>query len=340
MNFKQKFKSGGDVLQAEGLSKGFDARGELFCGVDIDIKRGEHVCLIGANCVGKTTLLKILSGKMSSDDGWTRMGHNVLAAYYDQEQELLAGGNSVLEELTSSYRLYSDTEMRNILGRFLFRGDAVFQRISSLSGGERARLALLKLMLSGANLLLLDEPTNHLDISSKEVFEEALRDFPGAALIVSHDRYFLNRIPSRIVELTAGGLVSYAGGYDYYLEKKEINSENGRQLAGSTGGVMKNASAKSGADAVSGADRGSESEERRRADKALQAGRRRKERELAALEDEISALENRIATLEEKMCAEAATSDHAVMREYGEKLQTAKDELAAAYDRWGLVAAK
>jgi ATP-binding cassette subfamily F protein 3 len=235
LHFKQKFKSGNDVLAAEGLSKSFGegaGRRHLFSGVNIDIKKGERVCMVGANGIGKTTLLKIIQGEAAPDSGWLRTGQNVMIGYYDQRQEGLDEGKTVLDEMTSAFRMYSDTEMRNMLGSFLFSGDAVFQKVGTLSGGERARLSLLKLMLSGANFLLLDEPNNHLDIASKEIFEDALMDFPGTALIVSHDRYFLNKVPSRIAELTADGLVDYLGGYDYYMEKKESLGSAKQYLAG------------------------------------------------------------------------------------------------------------
>ena len=176
---------------------------------------------MGPNGVGKTTLLKILLDQIEPDSGRIKIGYNVAFAYYDQGQRLLNSANTVLEELKESYRLYTDTEMRSLLGRFLFRNEDVFLNVGSLSGGEKARLSLIKIMLSGANVLVLDEPTNHLDIDSKEVFEEALLDFPGTVIVVSHDRYFLNRIPTRILELENDGIHEFLGTYDYYVEKKQ-----------------------------------------------------------------------------------------------------------------------
>lgn len=192
----------------------------LFCHVNLDIKRGERVCIVGPNGVGKTTLLHILLGHLTPAEGRVMIGHNVAFAYYDQGQLGLNPANTVLGEMKDAYPLIDDTRMRNILGRFLFHGDDVFATVSSLSGGEKARLSLLKLMLSGANTLILDEPTNHLDIQSREVLEEALLEFPGTLIIVSHDRYFLQRIPTRILELTPTGIREYLGRYDYYLEKR------------------------------------------------------------------------------------------------------------------------
>ena len=188
INFKQTYQSGNDVLLVQELSKSF-GRGEqkrqLFCGVELDVKRGERICMVGPNGIGKTTLLKIIMGEAEPDQGYIKLGHNITFGYYDQEQKLLDSTSTVIEEVHSAYRLYSDTEIRSLLGRFLFKNDTVFQPVASLSGGEKARLSLLKLMLSGANLLIMDEPTNHLDIASKEIFEDALRDFPGTVLVVS-----------------------------------------------------------------------------------------------------------------------------------------------------------
>ncbi|MDR2157477.1 MAG: ATP-binding cassette domain-containing protein, partial [Clostridiales Family XIII bacterium] len=224
-------KSGEDVIAVEGVRKSFEANGvnrELFRDVALEVKRGERICMVGANGVGKTTLLKILLGRLQPDGGRIRKGHNVNFGYYDQEQQSLAGNRTVLEEMTSAYRSYSEGEMRNILAGFLFTGDMVFQEVASLSGGERAKLSLLKTLLSGANTLLLDEPTNHMDIASREAIEDALLSFTGTLLIISHDRYFLGKVPTRIVELTGGGLVNYPGNYDYFMEKKS-RSGSGRQ---------------------------------------------------------------------------------------------------------------
>ncbi len=232
IHFQQEFQSGGDVIITEELKKSFGSGAErkvLFDHVNMDIKRGEKICIVGRNGIGKTTLLKIIMNEISPDSGRVKIGHNVTFGYYDQGQMLLNPNNTVLGEMKETYRLYTDTKMRSILGRFLFRGDDVFLKVSDLSGGEKARLSLLKMMLGGANTLILDEPTNHMDIESKEVFEEALAEFPGTAIIVSHDRYFLQKIPDRILELTSDGMVEYLGKYDYYMEKKE-QIESGKKF--------------------------------------------------------------------------------------------------------------
>ncbi len=231
IRFREKYRSGTDVLEVKGLAKSFgygSSKKELFSGVDLELRRGEKICLVGPNGTGKTTLLRLIKGELKADEGEIKYGHNVDMAYYDQGQRLLNEDNTVIEEMKNEYRLYSDTQMRTLLGRFLFRGDDVFLPVRALSGGEKARLSLLKLMLSGANLLLLDEPTNHLDIDSKEIFEEAIIDFPGTAIIISHDRYLLSKVPTRILELDRDGLNEYLGKYDYYERKKrEIGSGAG-----------------------------------------------------------------------------------------------------------------
>ena len=223
IQFKESSKSGNDTLQAFEIAKTYGTGEEkrtLFSNVSFDIKRGERICIIGPNGTGKTTLLKMIMSEIPPTSGHIKVGHNIVFGYYDQQQSMLNETSTVLEEMRDAYSLYSDTQLRGLLGRFLFKNDDVFKQISALSGGERARLALLKLMLSGANVLILDEPTNHLDIASKEVFEDALLDFPGTCVIVSHDRYLLNKVPTSIYELTKEGITVYPGNYDYYNEKK------------------------------------------------------------------------------------------------------------------------
>ena len=299
LNFKENFQSGRDVIFAEDLSKGFgygSNRKELFHGVDLDIKRGERVCIVGANGIGKTTLIRMLMGELTSNTGRIKIGHNVQFGYYDQGQQLLNPENTVVGELQDAYRLYSEPELRNILGRFLFRGEAVFLRVGDLSGGEKARLALLKLMMSGANVLVLDEPTNHLDIESKEVFEEALLDFPGTCIIVSHDRYFLNRIPTRIIELTKTGIDNYLGTYDYYVEKKQQLIQSGKKymddLADSASSGDKNASAMDGiSDELSSAEKRKLQKEREAEERRLERRKQKLEKDIEQLEEEIKDLE-------------------------------------------------
>lgn len=335
LNFKENFQSGRDVIFAEDLSKGFgygSNRKELFHGVDLDIKRGERVCIVGANGIGKTTLIRMLMGELSSNTGRIKIGHNVQFGYYDQGQQLLDPENTVVGELQDAYRLYSEPELRNILGRFLFRGEAVFLRVGDLSGGEKARLALLKLMMSGANVLVLDEPTNHLDIESKEVFEEALLDFPGTCIIVSHDRYFLNRIPTRIIELTKTGIDNYLGTYDYYVEKKQQLIQSGKKymddLADSASSGDKNASAMDGiSDELSSA-------EKRKLQKEREAEERRLERRKQKLEKDIEQLEEEIKDLEEQVGKPEIMTDHEKLAEISTTLRQKREKLDEEYEEW------
>lgn len=328
LSFKENFQSGKDVLFAEDLSKSFgygsNSR-ELFTGVNLDIKRGERICIVGANGTGKTTLLRMLMGDLSCNTGRIRIGHNVQFGYYDQGQQLLNGANTVIEELHDAYKLYTETELRNILGRFLFRGEAVFLRVSSLSGGEKARLALLKLMMSGANVLVLDEPTNHLDIESKEVFEEALLEFPGTCIIVSHDRYFLNRIPTRILELTPQGVENYLGTYDYYVEKKQQQIQSGKKYLESLTGSSNSEAAP--VEEMSSA-------EKRKLQKAKEAEERRLARQKKALEEEIETLEAEISSLEQEVCLEENMTDHEKLAALSDTLSQKREALEEAYDKW------
>jgi len=334
LNFRQNFQSGKDVLLAGDLSKSFGYgvnRVELFRGVSIDVKRGERICIVGANGIGKTTLIRMLMGDLVSTTGYIRVGHNVQFGYYDQGQQLLTDSNTVIEELQDAYSLYSEGELRNILGRFLFRGEDVFREVGQLSGGERARLSLLKLMMSGANTLILDEPTNHLDIDSKEVFEEALLEFPGTCLIVSHDRYFLNRVPTRIMELTETGLVNYLGKYDYYLEKKQQLIESANQYVASL--------AKAGQPgredfASEDAQQTLSAAEERRLKKEKEAEERRLRRRRESLEAEIERLEAEIESIQEQLQRPEVMTDRAKLTELSDKLTADRQALDTSYEEW------
>lgn len=339
LSFKENFQSGKDVLFAENLSKsfGYGARAkELFKNVDLDIKRGERICIVGANGIGKTTLLKMLMGDLVAATGRIKIGHNVQIGYYDQGQLLLNNANTVIEEVHGDYRLYTDGELRNILGRFLFRGESVFLNVGALSGGEKARLSLLKLMMSGSNVLILDEPTNHLDIESKEVFEEALLDFPGTCIIVSHDRYFLNRIPTRIMELTADGMENYLGAYDYYVEKKQ-QIESGKKYLnemaakGTAQGAQQSALCEG---KVVGFEEELSSAEKRKIQKEKEAEERRIKRQKEALEKDIASLEEDIADLEREVCKVENATDHVKLAKISADLAEKREILEAKYDEW------
>lgn len=327
ISFKQDFQSGSDVLFTENLSKSFGTginRRVLFDNVDIDIKRGEKICIVGQNGIGKTTLLKILMQELNPDKGRVKIGHNVTFGYYDQGQMLLNPSNTVLEEMKETYRLYTDTQMRSLLGRFLFRGDDVFLKVGDLSGGEKARLSLLKLMLGGANTLLLDEPTNHMDIESKEVFEDALADFPGTAVIISHDRYFLQKIPDRILELTPEGITEYLGKYDYYAEKK-TSIESGKKYLEEISGRRNSATEP---------QKELSSEERRRINKQAEAEQRRITRRREALENEMSRIEEEISHLEKQMSSPESSSDYQLLARLGEQIGELKEKHDNAMEEW------
>ncbi len=270
--------SGNDVLQIDNLSKSFGAL-HLFSGLNLDIKRGEHVSIIGDNGTGKTTLLKILNGMEQADTGTFKLGTNVEIGYYDQEQQLLHPEKTLFEEISDTYPDMSNTKIRNTLAAFLFTGDDVFKQIKDLSGGEKGRLSLAKLMLSNANFIILDEPTNHLDIASKEILEDALNNYTGTILYVSHDRYFINRTASRILELCGKEFYNYMGNYDYYLEKKITPSE----------------------ETVIIDDTPTESKLDWKAQKEEQAKQRKRENDLRKCEDMIADLEEKLAAIDEKM---------------------------------------
>ena len=328
LTFKQDFKSGSDVLQTEDLGKTLydrEPHRHLFSHLNMDIKRGERVCIVGPNGVGKTTLLRMIMGELKPTEGRIKLGVNVAFGYYDQGQQMLHDDLNVIEELRDSYHLYSDTELRNILGRFLFRGEDVFLKVGSLSGGEKARLTLAKLMMSGANTLILDEPTNHMDIESREVFEEALMDFEGTSVIVSHDRYFLEKIPTRILELTPEGSVEYLGNYDYYLEKKEENealrnTQNGSKTASEPGDG--NRTAQTG------------SKEERAQKKAQEASERRLRREIEKTEAAITSNEEEMERLKAEMADPRIATDFAKLGKLGTRLEELRVRTDELYELW------
>lgn len=335
LEFHVEYKSGKEVVSAENLEKSFGQQ-HLFSNVTFDIRKGEKICIIGDNGTGKTTLLKIILGQIKQDSGYLKIGHNVNFGYYDQGQLLLDDRETVIGELKNTYHLYTDTEMRSLLGRFLFRGDDVFRRIGDISGGEKARIALLKLMLSGANTLVLDEPTNHLDIQSKEVVEEAIMGFDGTAIIVSHDRYLLSKVPDRILELTPDGMIEYKGKYDYYLEK----AEERRSLLSGGSDTSAESCDTSGAAGDSafrlGEKEGPEmsAEDERRLRKEKEAEERRLARQVKGLENEIHDLEEKISALEEELCKEEHLSDIKFLNEQGQVLEKMKQDLDEKYDSW------
>ncbi len=327
LSFEADFKSGGEVLEAEDLSKSYGGR-KLFDHTGLLIRKGERVCIIGDNGIGKTTLLKILMGLEKPDNGYLRIGYNVNFGYYDQGQLLLDENETVLGEMKNAYHLYTDTEMRSLLGRFLFTGDDVFKQVKDLSGGEKAKLSLLKLMLSGANTLVLDEPTNHLDIESKEIVEEALMEFEGTLLIVSHDRYLLNTIPDRILELTEHGLVEYKGKFDYYLEK---SGRSFRQQAAEED----NTAAYRGRDELELTRKLiKDSEAERKAKKQSEAEERRRQRRAESVENRIHEIEAELADIQDAMTLPENSTDPGWMHEMSSRMAELESEVTDLYDEW------
>ena len=316
--------SGNDVLTVEHLSKSFDSH-KLFTDVNFEIKRGEHVAIIGDNGSGKTTLLKILNGLVPADQGTFRLGSNVEIGYYDQEHHVLHSEKTLFEEISDDYPYLNNTQIRNVLAAFLFTGEDVFKRISDLSGGERGRVSLAKLVLSNANFLILDEPTNHLDIMSKEILEDALNGYEGTILYVSHDRYFINRTAHRILDLTEGQFVSYVGNYDYYLEKHDT------VMAAIEANAPQNADADS---AVAAKAAESEVKLDWKAQKEEQARLRKKENDLKKCEEKIAELEARISEIDTEMSDPAIGTQVAKLQELSKEQAACQEQLEKLYEQW------
>ena len=316
--------SGNDVLTVEHLSKSFDSH-KLFTDVNFEIKRGEHVAIIGDNGSGKTTLLKILNGLVPADQGTFRLGSNVEIGYYDQEHHVLHSEKTLFEEISDDYPYLNNTQIRNVLAAFLFTGEDVFKRISDLSGGERGRVSLAKLVLSNANFLILDEPTNHLDIMSKEILEDALNGYEGTILYVSHDRYFINRTAHRILDLTEGQFISYVGNYDYYLEKHDT------VMAAIEASTPQSADADNTA-----ATKAAESEVKLdwKAQKEEQARLRKKENDLKKCEEKIAELEARISEIDTEMSDPAIGTQVAKLQELTKEQAACQEQLEKLYEQW------
>jgi ATP-binding cassette subfamily F protein 3 len=332
-SFQIEQPTGKDVLQVDRLTIAYEGKPALLRGVSFELSRGETVALIGPNGVGKSSLLKVLMGGQPAAFGTYHWGANVRLGYYDQEQTGLNPNNTVLDEVWNAYRHLEEVRIRTVLGRFLFSGDDVSKKIASLSGGEKARVALAKLMLLNANVLILDEPTNHLDLFSKEVLEDALIDYEGTILFISHDRYFLNKMSERMLELAADGVTTYLGNYDDYVEKKaelaEMLAEQGRVSA--AGGVATRA----GTGAAGGVSRtGTGESAQYAADKQAKRDQRSRQRRVEQLEAGIAQLEVEIAALESKLVDPAVYNNYILVQETQSAIDAKKAELMLIYTEW------
>ena len=306
-------ESGNDVLSVEGLSKSFGSR-KLFEDVSFEIKKGEKVALIGNNGTGKTTILKIINHIIEADSGKVRLGANVEIGYYDQEHNVLHMDKTAFEEIGDAYPDMSNTQIRNMLACFLFTGDDVFKKIGDLSGGERGRVSLAKLMLSNANFLILDEPTNHLDIMSKEILESALNRYTGTVLYVSHDRYFINKTAGRIIELSANTVTNYIGNYDYYLEKRDILAPKEIKAAKE--------------------EKSTAVKDDWKAQKEEQARIRKRQSDIAKIEKSIEKLEAENAGIDEQLALPEVYTDVPKLMRLNERRQQIDAELTKLYEEW------
>ena len=326
LSLEPRVISGNDVLTVEELSKSFPEQ-TLFTDISFQIKRGERVALIGNNGTGKTTMLKILNNLIPADSGTFTLGSKVQIGYYDQEHHVLHPEKTIFEEISDAYPTLTETEIRNMLAAFLFTNDDVFKLISSLSGGERGRVSLAKLMLSEANFLILDEPTNHLDIASKEILEEALNSYTGTVLYVSHDRYFINQTATRILELTNQAVVNYIGDYDYYLEKKEELTEKYAPIQQTEETTSDEA-----------APAASEGKLTWQQQKEEQARKRKQEAELKKTEQRIEELETRDREIDETLVLPDVCTNVGRCAELSREKDKIQAELEELYEKWETLA--
>ena len=315
IRFEPSVTSGTDVISVSDVSKSFDDK-KLFENVSFNIYKGEKVGLIGPNGIGKTTLFKMITEELDSSSGEINLGHKVNIGYFDQEQSDLHGNKTVVDEIWDEHPGFTHQRVRNLLAQFLFFGDDIFKEISDLSGGEKSRIALLKLMLSHANFLLMDEPTNHLDIDSKEVLEDALLNYDGTLLVISHDRYFLNKVTDKILDIKSDGMDEYLGNYNYYIEKKEAlllkDNEDDED------------------DTITKTQIKADFKKQRDKEKA----KRQEKKHIKDLEEDILSYEQKISSLEERMCQPEIYSDHEKSRDINSEILDLQNKLDDIYSEW------
>ncbi len=332
-----KVLSGNDVLTVTDISKSFGDL-HLFKNISFEVKRGERVAIIGSNGTGKTTILKIINEIIPADSGDIKAGSKVHIGYYDQEHHVLNMDKTIFDEISDSYPTMTGTEIRNVLAAFLFTGDDVFKLIGDLSGGEKGRVSLAKLMLSNANFLILDEPTNHLDMDSKEILENALLNYTGTVLYVSHDRYFINKTATRILDLECNMLVNYTGNYDYYMEKHDILSPSLNPskygLDTISSAVSSPTNSTSSNKTASGTSNTTASKQDWQAMKEEQARERKRANDLNKVETEIADIETKISALDEKLASEEIYSNSVKCMEVHKEQQALKDKLDKLYEKW------
>lgn len=316
LRFSPKLRSGLDVLKVDNLSKSFDEH-NVFKNISFSIYRGEKVGIIGPNGIGKSTLLKIICGKLNEYLGNYTHGHFVNIGYYDQEQTNLDNENTVIDEIWDENPKFNYYDVRSYLAQFLFTGDDLFKIIGDLSGGEKGRLSLLKLMLSESNFLIMDEPTNHLDIDSKEILEDSLVKYDGTVLVVSHDRYFLNKVTNKILDMSSEGIFEYLGNYDYYLEKKaELEEKDDVTVEQKTKTQIVN---------------------ERKKEREIKNEKKKRDKQIKDIEKRIEELENEIANFEEKLCQQETYNDTSLMLELNNNMAKSKLELDELYNQWDLL---
>ncbi len=316
LRFTPKLKSGQDVFKIENLSKSFDEK-NVFRDISFSVYRGDRIGIIGPNGIGKTTLLKIIAGKISDYTGEAIPGHFVNVGYYDQEQTYLDFENTIIDEIWDDNPKFLYYDIKSLLAKFLFNGDDLFKIIGDLSGGEKGRLSLLKLMLSESNFLLMDEPTNHLDIDSKEILEDALINYDGTILVVSHDRYFLNKVTNKIVDMSSEGIFEYLGNYDYYLEKKqELEETDDEEVITKTKTQLVT---------------------ERKKEKEIKQEKRKRDKLILELEKQIEENEGEIAKLEAFLCDSSTYEDSENVKKINAELKSLKNECELLYERWSVL---